>query len=61
VIVLAPFDLIGNKISITTEPIDISGATNSKTVDSRILYSSKVRFRNNQVPVVRVSIEVEKR
>ena len=61
VVVLAPFDLIGNKISITTEPIDLSGATNSKTVDSRILYPSKVRFRNNQVPVVRVSIEVEKR
>ncbi|MCE5275537.1 MAG: diadenylate cyclase [Syntrophaceae bacterium] len=61
VTVLAPFSLLGNKIFITTEPIDLSEITVSRSEDARIVYPTKVRFKNNQVPLVRVDIEVEKK
>jgi len=61
VMVLAPFNLMGNKIFIATEPIDISEITATQSVETRIVYPSQVRFKNNQVPTVRVIIEVERK
>ena len=58
--VLAPFSLTGNKIFISTEPIDISGVTTAQAMNARLVYPNKVRFRNNQVPTVRVNVEVER-
>ncbi len=58
--VLAPFALTGNRIYITTEPIDLSEITASQSVTARLVYPNRIRFKNNQVPSVRVMVEVEK-
>jgi len=59
-VVLAPFALTGNRIHITTEPIDLTGITSSVSMTSRLVYPNRVRFRNNQVPLVKVVVDVEK-
>lgn len=56
---LAPFSLTGNNISIATEPIDVSNMRETQTVTTKVVPStSRVRFKNNQTPVVKVTIEV---
>lgn len=58
--VLAPFALTGNRIYITTEPIDLTGMTSSQSLSARLVYPNRIRFKNNQAPTVRVNIEVER-
>ena len=59
-VVLAPFSLTGNRIYITTEPIDLSEITASQVMNMRLVYPNRIRFKNNQAPLVRVTIEVER-
>jgi YbbR domain-containing protein len=59
-VVLAPFSLTGNRIYITTEPIDLSEITASQAMNMRLVYPNRIRFKNNQAPLVRVTIEVER-
>ncbi|HWR68930.1 MAG TPA: diadenylate cyclase [Desulfomonilia bacterium] len=57
--VLAPFALTGKKISIATEPIDLKGIKTTQSVQVKLVPStSKVRFKNNQTPVVNVIVDV---
>ena len=57
--VLAPFSLTGNKISVATEPIDLLRIKEPQTVTVKVVPStSKVRFKNNQTPVVKVMVDV---
>jgi YbbR domain-containing protein len=58
--VLAPFTLTGNRIYITTEPIDLSEISASQTMNMRLVYPNRIRFKNNQAPLVKVTIEVER-
>jgi diadenylate cyclase len=61
VVVLAPYAFMGNKIFLATEPIDISHMSSVQVVETKIIYPARVRFKNNQPPIVRVVINVEKR
>jgi len=61
VVVLAPYSFIGSKIFIATEPIDISHLTSSQVFETKLLYPAKVKFKNNQPPMVRVVISLERR
>ncbi len=57
--VLAPFSLTGNRISVVTEPIDLSDIRWTQTLTLKVIPStSRVRFKNSQQPVVRVTVEV---
>jgi len=59
VTVLAPFSLTGNKISLATEPIDLSKIKGPQAVNVKVVPStSKVRFRNNQTPMVKVTVDM---
>jgi YbbR domain-containing protein len=59
-VVLAPFALTGNRIYITTEPIDLSEITASQTMNMRLVYPNRIRFKNNLAPQVKVVLEVER-
>jgi YbbR domain-containing protein len=59
-VVLAPFAITGNRIYITTEPIDLTGITASQTFNMRLVYPNRIRFKNNQAPLVKVTLEVER-
>jgi YbbR domain-containing protein len=59
-VVLAPFSFTGNRIYITTEPIDLSEITASQAMNMRLVYPNRIRFKNNQAPLVKVTIEVER-
>ena len=60
VVVLAPSSLQESKIFVTTEPIDLSGFTISHSMNVKIVYPDNIWFKNNQVPMVMVNIEIEK-
>ncbi|MDT8271866.1 MAG: diadenylate cyclase [Desulfomonilia bacterium] len=58
--VLAPGKMLNGKVVISTEPIDISSLTATQTLDVKITYPPEVRFRNRIVPLVRVTLQVER-
>ncbi|HOM29216.1 MAG TPA: diadenylate cyclase [Deltaproteobacteria bacterium] len=59
--VLAPFAITASRISVITEPIDVSGITSSHTYTVKVIPStSRVRFKAQQQPTVRVTVEVER-
>lgn len=58
--VLAPFTLTSSRIFIATEPIDLSGIKETQTISTKVIPStSRVRFKDNQTPIVRVTVDVE--
>lgn len=58
--VLAPVSLSVTMISIATEPIDLMGMTTPQTMTVKVVPStSKVRFKNNQTPSVKVMVDVQ--
>jgi diadenylate cyclase len=59
VVALAPSSLREAKIFVSTEPIDLSGFTASRTMNVNILYSDNIRFKDNLVPMVKVNLQVE--
>lgn len=57
--ILAPFTITGSKIAVVTEPIDLSGIETTQTFTLKVIPStSRIRFKNNQQPFVRVTVEV---
>ena len=60
VVVLAPSSFQESKIFVTTEPIDLSGFTISHSMNVKIIYPNNIWFKDNQVPMVMVNIEIEK-
>ncbi|MCD6570019.1 MAG: hypothetical protein J7L53_04890 [Deltaproteobacteria bacterium] len=59
--VLAPRKLHKSKIIIRTEPIDLSKITKSVTLEPKVIFPPDIRFKNGQIPPVRVTIEVEQK
>jgi YbbR domain-containing protein len=58
--VLAPSSLAGSRISLSTEPIDLTEVRASQSFTSKVIPStSRVRFRDKEWPQVKVTVTVE--
>ncbi|MBU1398828.1 MAG: diadenylate cyclase [Proteobacteria bacterium] len=54
-------DIIGReKISITTEPIDLKSITETTTLVPKLIIPPEIRFPSDKPPEVKITIEVEK-
>lgn len=57
--VQAPSKLIKKKVAISTESIDLSGITETTTLEPKLILPPEIRFQNEVVPRVSVTIQVE--
>jgi YbbR domain-containing protein len=57
--VQAPSKLIKKKVAISTEGIDLSGITETATLEPKLIFPPEIRFQNGVVPRISVTIQVE--
>lgn len=58
--VIAPNTMPPDKISVTTEPIDLGSITDTITITPTLMLQPDVRFSGEKPPEVKVAIEVQK-
>jgi diadenylate cyclase len=59
--VMVPSTMPRDKISVSTEPVDLASITETKTVTPKLIIAPDVRFPQDKNPELKVAIEVEKK